>query len=80
MKEPPGDTHSDGSFIVCEKEIGQKMGRKSAKMPENPKNEKNQHDNSIKITVLIWSERQGNFAPLRDTFGMRTCFCYAKQF
>ena len=26
MKEPPGDTHSDGSFIVYEREIGQKMG------------------------------------------------------
>ena len=36
MKEPPGDTHSDGSFIVYEREIGQKMGEKRPKMPENP--------------------------------------------
>ena len=49
------DTHSDGSFIVYEKEMGQKMGEKRPKMLENPqKCKKNQHDNSIKITVLIW--------------------------
>ena len=33
------------------------MGKKRPKMPENPqKIQKNQHDNSIKIIVLIWSE------------------------
>ena len=56
MKEPPGDTHSDGSFIVYERETGQKW----AKTPENArkpsKMQKNQHDNSIKIIVLILSE------------------------
>ena len=36
MKEPPGDTHSGGSFIVCEMEKGQKWAKKHAKMPENP--------------------------------------------
>ena len=40
MKEPPGDTHSDGSFIVYERKIGQKMGEKRPKMPENPQNAK----------------------------------------
>ena len=57
MKEPPGDTHSDGSFIVCEREIGQKMGEKTRENALKPsKMQKNQHDNSIKIIVLIWSE------------------------
>ena len=36
MKEPPGDTHSDGSFIVYERETGQKWAKKRVKMPENP--------------------------------------------
>ena len=40
MKEPPGDTHSDGSFIVYEREIGQKMGEKRPKMPQTLKNAK----------------------------------------
>ena len=53
MKEPPGDIHSDGSFIVCEREMGEKT-REKARKPS--KMQKNQHDNSIKIIVLIWSE------------------------
>ena len=56
MKEPPRDIHSDGSFIVYEREIGQKMGENARKCPKPLKNTKNQHDNSIKIIVLIWSE------------------------
>ena len=36
MKEPPGDTHSYGSFIVYEMKKRSKMGKKRAKMPENP--------------------------------------------
>ena len=33
----------------------------------------------IKIIRLFWSEWQGNYATLRDTYGMRTWFCCAKQ-
>ncbi len=29
MEEPPGEIHSDGSFIVYEREIGQEMGEKT---------------------------------------------------
>ena len=47
MKEPPGDTHSDGSFIVYEMETGQKMGEKRPKMPENP-----QKCKKISTTIL----------------------------
>ena len=39
-KEPPGDTHSDGSFIVYEREIGQKMGENARKCPKTLKNAK----------------------------------------
>ena len=53
MKEPPGDIHSDGSFIVYERKMDEKT-LKSA--PKLSKIQKNQHDNSIKIIVLIWSE------------------------
>ena len=56
MKEPPGDTRLDGSFIVYEMEIGQKWAKNARKCPKTLKNAKNQHDNSIKIIVLIWSE------------------------
>ena len=56
MKEPPGDTHSDGSYIVCEKEMGQKWAKKRENARKPSKMQKNQHDNSIKIIVLIWSE------------------------
>ena len=37
MKEPPADTRSDGSFIVYEREIGQKMGEKRPKTLKNAK-------------------------------------------
>ena len=47
MKEPPGDTRSDGSFIVYEREIGQKMGEKRLKMPEN-----SQKCKKISTTIL----------------------------
>ena len=47
MKEPPGDTHSDGSYIVCEKEMGQKWAKKRPKMPENPQKYK-----KISTTIL----------------------------
>ena len=38
MKEPPGDTHSDGSFIVYEMETGQKWAKNARKCPKNLKN------------------------------------------
>ena len=53
MKEPPGDTHSDGSFIVYEMEKGQKWEKNA---PKPRKMQKNQHDASIKVIVQIWSE------------------------
>ena len=37
MKEPPGDTRSDGSFIVYEMETGQKWAKKHAKILKNTK-------------------------------------------
>ena len=37
MKEPPADIRSDGSFIVYEREIGQKMGEKRPKTLKNAK-------------------------------------------
>ena len=40
MKEPHGDTHSDGSFIVYEMEIGQKWAKNARKCPKTPKNAK----------------------------------------
>ena len=43
----PGDTHSDGSFIVYEREIGQKMGEKRPKMPKKP-----QKCKKISTTIL----------------------------
>ena len=36
MKEPPGDTRSDGSFIAYEMETGQKEPKKRFEMPEKP--------------------------------------------
>ena len=53
MKEPPGDTHSDGSFIVYEMETGQKWAKNA---PKPRKMQKNLHDASIKVIVQIWSE------------------------
>ena len=40
MKEPPGETRSDGSFIVYEMETGQKWAKKRVKMPKTLKNTK----------------------------------------
>ena len=40
MKEPPGDTHSDGSFIVYESETGRKLAINARKCPETLKNAK----------------------------------------
>ena len=56
MKEPPGDTHSDG-FLSFMRGKQVKNGRKTPENARKPsKMQKNQHDNSIKIIVLIWSE------------------------
>ena len=60
MKEPPGDTHSDGSFIVNEREIGQKMGEKRPKMPENPQKYK-------KISTTILSKSPCRFGLIDKT-------------
>ena len=40
MKEPPGDTRSDGSFIVYESEIGQKWAKNAQKCTQTLKNAK----------------------------------------
>ena len=56
MKEPPGDTHSDGSFIVYEMETGQKWAKTRENARKPSKMQKNLHDASIKVIVQIWSE------------------------
>ena len=40
MKEPPRDTHSDGSFIVYEMETGHKWAKNALKCPKTLKNAK----------------------------------------
>ena len=40
MKELPGDTRSDGSFIVYEMEKGQKWAKNARKCPKTLKNAK----------------------------------------
>ena len=40
MKEPPGDTHSGGSFIVYERETSQKWAKNARKCPKTLKNAK----------------------------------------
>ena len=54
MKEPPGDTRSDGSFIVYEMETGKKWAKKRAKMPENPQKYK-------KICTMLLSKSSCRF-------------------
>ena len=54
-KERTARGHTFGRFFL--RNLVKNRAQMGEKCPETPKNAKNQHDNSIKIIVLIWSQQ-----------------------